>query len=370
MARFPQALILSSFCALLGCSAGSQSPAIASPPAPEITVVGVGDILLGRQLGTDMKKSGDYNMPFRDMGRLLTEADITFGNLEGTFCEKPPWPVDGVVFRLDPTAVKSLVAGGFDVVSVANNHFGDGGSACIAFSLEHLRAHGIGAPGAGTTYEEAHTAAILERQGVKFAFLAYTYAQRNDRKNVGASLSSPAASSPSADSSRKEVQLKLAPTKERIGRPVIAGRAPENVRRDVQAALQKADVVIVSLHDGAEYLQRIAKETEEFARAAIDAGATAVFGHHPHVPQRVEQYKAGWIFYSLGNFVFQQNTPPNVRHALIARLTFRGKLLAQVEAIPAYIETYARPRPVTSEEAEKILKAIGIASPVLWKAVP
>ena len=110
------------------------------------------------------------------------------------------------------------------------------------------------------------------------------------------------------------------------------------------AARAQADVVIVSLHDGAEYLTRVAKETEEFAHAAIDAGATAVFGHHPHVPQRVEQYKDGWIFYSLGNFVFQQNTPANVRHSLIARLAFEGKNLSRVEALPAYIENYARPR--------------------------
>lgn len=300
---------------------------------------------MGRQLGAEMKKTGDYSLPFQNIGALLTSADITFGNLEGTFCEKPPWPRSGMTFRIEPDAVKSLVAGGFDVVSVANNHFGDGGDACMAFSLGHLRTHGIGAPGAGNTYEEAHAPALLERNGVKFAFLAYTYAERNDRL-------------PPVISS-----------KPKLPRPVIAGRNPENVRRDVQAALQRADVVIVSLHDGAEYLQRVAKETEEFARAAIEAGATAVFGHHPHVPGRVEQYREGWIFYSLGNFAFQQNTPPAVRHALIARLTFHGKSLAQVEAIPAFIETYARPRPATPEEAEKILKSIGMPSSVLWKTL-
>jgi poly-gamma-glutamate synthesis protein (capsule biosynthesis protein) len=148
---------------------------------------------------------------------------------------------------------------------------------------------------------------------------------------------------------------------------VIAGRNPENVRRDVQAALQLADVVIVSLHDGIEYTQRVAQGTQEFSRAAIDAGAIAVLGHHPHVPQRVEPYKHGWIFYSLGNFVFQQNTPPAVKHALMARLTFAGTSLAQVEILPAIIETFAKPRLATPEEAARMLKSIGIESAVLWR---
>jgi poly-gamma-glutamate synthesis protein (capsule biosynthesis protein) len=149
---------------------------------------------------------------------------------------------------------------------------------------------------------------------------------------------------------------------------VIAGRNLEQMKRDVASVRAVADIVMVSLHDGAEYTRRVARETEEFARAAIDAGATAVLGHHPHVPQRVEQYKDGWIFYSLGNFAFQQKTPPEVRHTLIARLTFTGKSLAQVEAVPGYIETFARPRLANGEEAAAILKGIGLSGPLLWSA--
>jgi poly-gamma-glutamate synthesis protein (capsule biosynthesis protein) len=318
---------------LLIAGAGS-SPAQTQPPST--TVIAAGDILLGRKLGVDMHRSGDYSLPFQAMAPLLQQADIAFGNFEGVFCEKPPWPVSGMVFRLRPEAVASLHAGGFDVVSVANNHFGDGGEPCLTFSLAHLRQNGVATAGAGAHFAEAHTPAILERQGLRFAFLAYTYAARNDVRGAV--------------------------------RPVIAGRNSEQMRRDVAAARQQSDIVIVSLHDGTEYVQRVARETEEFARAAIDAGAVAVFGHHPHVPQRVEPYKDGWIFYSLGNFVFQQNTPPAVRHALLARLTFSEKQLAQVEAIPAVIEYFARPRPATPEEAARILQSIGLRDSVLWRA--
>jgi poly-gamma-glutamate synthesis protein (capsule biosynthesis protein) len=147
---------------------------------------------------------------------------------------------------------------------------------------------------------------------------------------------------------------------------VIAGRNPENVRRDVRAALEHADVVIVSLHDGTEYTARVAPETARFAHAAIDAGATVVLGHHPHVPQRVERYHDGWIFYSLGNFVFEQHTPPETRTALMARVTFAGALLVRAEAVPVVIDGHSQPRLASSEEAAPILRRIDLESQVVW----
>jgi poly-gamma-glutamate synthesis protein (capsule biosynthesis protein) len=303
-------------------------------PPPRTTVVAVGDILLGRSLGALMEETGDYTLPFTSMKSELASADITFGNLEGPFCGEPPYPTSGMVFRVHPAAIAGLVDAGFKILSVANNHFENGGDACMRFSLEHLREAGIATAGAGVTYDQAHAPAILVRHRVRFAFLGYTYALRNDIP----------------DSTH----------------PVIAGRNPENVRRDVAAALRRADAVIVSLHDGAEYTERVAAETVEFAHAAIDAGAAVVLGHHPHVPQRIEHYRDGWIFYSLGNFVFQQYTPATTRTALAARLTFAGARLARVEALPVEIEWHSHPRLADTEESARILKVIGLESPLLW----
>lgn len=310
-------------------------PAAAEPEPPEITLVAAGDILLGRRLGAMMEQSGDYAYPFSLIADELRAADIAFGNLEGMFCAAPPYPEAGMVFRVRPAAIASLLYAGLDVVSVANNHALDGGEACLAFTLEHLAAAGIAAAGAGLGYDAAHRPAILERGGVRFAFLAYTYAEFNDR--------------PGAE------------------RAVVAGRDPASMARDVAAARALADVVLVSLHDGAEYTRRVARETEQFARAAIDAGAAAVLGHHPHVAQRVEPYNGGWIFYSLGNFVFHQPFP-GTRDALLARLTFRGPRLARVEALPVFIEDYSRPRRVAAEEAAEMMAAIGLESTLLFDA--
>jgi len=305
------------------------------PPLPPRTVViGVGDILLGRKLGEDMAKTGDYSLAFQSIRANLTSADIAFGNLEGPFCSEGPYPSSGMIFRFRPQAVASLKLAGFDVVSLANNHSGDGGDACLKFSLNHLREAGIAGVGAGATHADAHTPAVVVRNGIRFAFLGYTYAARNDRPDAK--------------------------------HPVIAGRNTEQMKRDVAAARARADVVIISLHDGAEYIQRVAKETEQFAQAAIEAGASVVLGHHPHVPQRVEQYKSGWIFYSLGNFAFQQNTPASTRTALAARITFSGSTLERVEALPVVIDWFAQPRLATEKEAAPILKSVGLNGSVLW----
>jgi poly-gamma-glutamate capsule biosynthesis protein CapA/YwtB (metallophosphatase superfamily) len=328
----------------LACAAGLLAALIAcSPPAPvapapppapaETTVVAVGDILLGRRLGRAMAESKDFTLPFRTLGVELAAAGITFGNLEGPFCAEPPYPDAGLTFRVRPQTLEGLRFAGFDVLSLANNHVLDGGSACLRFTLDHLRGAGIRSAGAGENFAEAHAPAVVERGGVKFAFLAYTYAGYNDRPGAG--------------------------------RFVVAGRNVENVRRDVTAAREQADVVLVSLHDGAEYTRRVARETEQFARAAIEAGATAVFGHHPHVPQRVEAYRGGWIFYSLGNFVFEQRAP-GTRTGLMARLTFAGRALERVEAIPVFLEPLSQPRRATTEEARAILQAIGWADSTLW----
>jgi poly-gamma-glutamate synthesis protein (capsule biosynthesis protein) len=322
---------------LLSAVGPDNGPEVRLRPPPVTTVVGVGDILLGRSLGTIMEATHDYSMPFRNMEPLLTGADIAFGNLEGPFCAEPPYPGEGMVFRVRPAAIAGLVHAGFAVLNVANNHFNNGGYACMRYSLEHVRGAGIATVGAGETYAEAHRPAILVRHGVRFAFLGYTYADLNDTPDAV--------------------------------HPVIAGRNPIHVREDVAAALREADAVIVSLHDGAEYTAHVARETEEFCHAAIDAGASVVLGHHPHVPQRVEHYHDRWIFYSIGNFVFQQITPPEVHTALMARITFTGARVDRVEAVPLVIEYHSRPRPATVTEGAPILSRIELDRPLLWPPV-
>ncbi len=320
--------------AILSAVEPEQKPELRPAAPPNTELVAVGDILLGRSLGTLMEETKDYSYPFRHIEPELKAADIAFANLEGPFCGEPPYYGEGMVFRVRPATIAGIVHAGIAVLSVANNHFANGGDECMRFSLELAHREAIATAGAGETYDEAHRPAILVRHGVRFAFLGYTYADRNDTPDAT--------------------------------HPVIAGRNPERVRDDVAAALRVADAVIVSLHDGTEYTAHVAPETEQFCHAAIDAGAAVVLGHHPHVPQRIEHYHDGWIFYSLGNFVFQQYTPPEVQTALMARITFAGARVERVEATPMVIEWHSTPRLATREEGAPILSRIGLTEPLLW----
>jgi poly-gamma-glutamate synthesis protein (capsule biosynthesis protein) len=320
-------------------------PAITEYTPPRTSLLAGGDILLARQIGVQMQQADDFTLPFQNIAGEVRAADIAFGNLEGPFCPRPPFTRRGIIFRVNPRGVEGLLEAGFDVLSLANNHSYDGEATCLQFTVKHLNNNGILPAGAGKTPQEAHAPAIIERNGVRFAFLAYTYAARNEGLEI--------------------------PPERRVR--TVARRDPARVRLDVARASRLADVVIVSLHDGVEYTRRPDPRTRRFARAAIEAGASVVLGHHPHVARPVERYfdpasaRTGWIFYSLGNFVFWQNRP-STREALMARLTFNGALLEKVEALPITIEAVATPRLATEAEAPGILSRAGVPAPLLWPA--
>ena len=101
----------------------------------------------------------------------------------------------------------------------------------------------------------------------------------------------------------------------------------QNEKKDISkdvAALREAgcQIVIATFHWGSEYQSEFTREQRKIGRAAIDAGADIVVGHHPHVVQGIEQYDDTYILYSLGNLVFGGNVDPDDRDAYAARLTF------------------------------------------------
>lgn len=100
--------------------------------------------------------------------------------------------------------------------------------------------------------------------------------------------------------------------------------------KDVGEAKSKSDLVVVSFHWGEEYQTKHNQKQEEIAKVAIDAGASLVVGHHPHVVQEVEQYKDGWIAYSLGNFVFDQNFSWGTTHGLALEVAIKDKKIYKV----------------------------------------
>jgi len=261
-----------------------------------------GDIMLSRYVGRLARQKQDPAWPLHEVANLFGSADIAFANLESPFSDRGRRFDKGMVFRAEPEMIAALESAGIDVVSTANNHVRDCGSYGIEFTLDLLAKHGILAAGTAATAQLAHQGVILARKRVGFGFLGYTFDQSNGN--------------------HMDVD-------ERVAMMDI-----DQIRLDVSSLLERTDAVIVSMHAGNEYQAKPNALQQRFARAAIDAGASIVAGHHPHVVQPVEQYRNGLIFYSLGNLVFDQTQLQKTQRGWIADVRFAGPRIASWGIIP------------------------------------
>jgi poly-gamma-glutamate synthesis protein (capsule biosynthesis protein) len=264
-----------------------------------------GDVMLSRHVGALARRREDPASPLRDVADLLSSADIAFVNLEAPFSDRGRTVDAGMVFKAEPEMIEALRVAGIDIVSTANNHARDCDRYGVEFTLDWLQKNGIDTVGTGQTAELAHQGTILERNRVGFGFLAYTYDQSNGNHN---------------DQDDRVAVMDL-----------------DEMVENVKNLEQRCDVVIVSMHAGIEYLQQPNAQQRQFARAAIDAGASVVVGHHPHVTQTVEDYGKGVIFYSLGNLAFDQFQRKETQQGWIADVRFIRNQLVGYGIIPVDI---------------------------------
>ncbi|MDQ6740937.1 MAG: CapA family protein, partial [Actinomycetota bacterium] len=145
------------------------------------------------------------------------------------------------------------------------------------------------------------------------------------------------------------------------GRPGVAWGTPDAISRDVASARLRADLVVVALHAGFEYIDSPNSIQKDLAHAAIDAGAALVLGAHPHVLQGIEYYHGGVIAYSLGNFVFDLDDSDRSHLGLpsvltcILRVTLDAHGVTGLQIYPAIINsTDFRPEPVIGDAAKPV----------------
>ena len=129
---------------------------------------------------------------------------------------------------------------------------------------------------------------------------------------------------------------------------------PDGVRRDVEAAREVADVVVVMVHGGYEYRGNPNTLQRTFANAALDAGASLVLGHHPHVLQGFAKRGDKLIAFSLGNFVFAR-FDGRANDSAILDVTLTPDGVATLDWIPVVIRNDGTPRPATAAEARRIM---------------
>lgn len=258
----------------------------------EIVLLGVGDI-------------GPIHEPIHIYCELarpaLAAADIRFGQCERVYTNKGALQLHsgGAHSRLKPEMAAVFKDCLMDVVSVAGNHAMDWGGDALLDTIALFNKQGIQTVGGGANLREARRPAILEKNGIKVAFLAYCsilnegFAAESNRPGIAP----------------LRVRTYHEPTDYQAGVPprVITVPWEEDMaamKQDIADAKQAADVVVVSLHWGIHFIPKIIAEYQPVvAQAVFDAGADLILGHHAHVPKAIAVHDGKVCFHSLSNFI-------------------------------------------------------------------
>lgn len=261
----------------------------------------IGDIMCHNTQYNDAYEDGvyDFNYVFDDIREILTSADYTVGNLETTFAGAERGYSSYPNFNTPETLANAMKDAGIDLVSTANNHSLDTGYKGIEGTIDHLDEVGILHTGTYKSEEAQNETTIVDIKGLKVAFLSFTYGTN--------------------------------------GIPVPQGREycinliDENfiVERLNAAKEQRPDIICAFMHWGEEYQLSPNSEQTALANLLFENGVNIILGSHPHVLQKMENTKQGFVIYSLGNFVSGQ-VKENTRDSIILNLTITKKGTGEV----------------------------------------
>ena len=247
----------------------------------------------------------------------LVQADLRFAQVERVYSERGAMQVHSgdAHSRVPPHMASIFSTCGFDVVSVASNHAMDWGPDALLDTLDVLEARGIRTIGAGRNLAAARAPAILEKNGVRVAFLAYCsvlrdgYAAKPDQAGV-APLRAHTYYTPAEYQPGMPPRIVTVPYDEDLAGMV----------EDIRAVRPRADAVVVSLHWGLHFIPRAIADYQPIAaRAAFEAGADLILGHHAHVPKAIGVHAGKVCFYSLSNFIMSAPAAKPERHIQFAK---------------------------------------------------
>lgn len=238
-----------------------------------VRMVAVGDVVFNNRYKSpeDLQNSDKIFKAFKEQ---VSGANIVFANLEGPISLLGRPNPQKVSLRSAPGWLKVLASAGFNLFSLANNHILDYGIDAAQDTVNGLHTHNINCVGYGLDESHARKPLVLRHNDMSFAFLAYCTVENKDPIYANGNC------------------------------PGIPFGGVSEICEDITKIKKEVDYVIISLHWGIEHYLYPSTEQVAIAHAAIDAGASVILGHHPHVVQGAELYKDGLIFYSLGNFVF------------------------------------------------------------------
>lgn len=283
----------------------------------KVTLVATGDVIPARSVNYQATQRNNFKWSFENTADLLKSADLTLINLESPLVQNCPVTQEGMTFCGSEKHLEGLKFAGIDIASLANNHSGNYGqkgtdSTVALLNQAEILTTGLGQP----VYKEIN--------GVKFAFLGWS-----DLGHEGEDLNSPYAT---------------------------------DIKNQIQEAKKVADIVVVSMHWGAEYQTQPGLRQKDLAHFEINSGADLIIGNHPHWVQPVEIYQGKLITYAHGNFVFDQMWSEKTKEGVVGKYTFIDKQLIDVEFLPVKIKDYGQPSFLEGAEKQRILNEMKKAS--------
>lgn len=275
--------------------------ALGQAPA-RVTLIFGGDVIPHdpvKQVASVRAKTGDvdnnagWDHVLGPLSPVLRRADVAVVNLETPIVTLKKPETGDMVFNAQPPLLSALKRAGVDVATFANNHCLDQHREGITATREYLTQAQLLSAGADVNEAAAWTPLIIEKHGLRIGLLAVTR-WLNGFNN------------------KKDPALPHVPAVPYPIEPIIGGHSVDDFLATVRARAAEVDVLLVSIHWGAEYKFAPAPEDRKLAKQMLDAGAFAVIGHHPHVLQPVEflersQGGKGLVVFSLGNLVSNQD---------------------------------------------------------------
>lgn len=269
----------------------SPTPALQADGSVMVTITAVGDVTIGRNVqhnGTSIfekelqKQDGDINFIFRNVKDIFESDDLTIANFEGVLADSYSIPANkknnSFLFLAPTSYVTALTDNSVEAVTMENNHVGDFGDDGVASTIAAMES-------AGVVWSNADHMGVYEAQGLKIAMLAY----------------------------------------QTLNQPISSEQLKDVVAADIATARETCDLVIVSFHWGDELDYAPKSNQIMLGRAAVDAGADLVLGHHSHRINPIECYNGKYIVYSLANCSFAGNNKPSDMFTFIFQTRIKVK---------------------------------------------
>lgn len=304
----------------------------------EVVITAVGDVVISRERPEDAFA--------KVLGELKAET-FSFCNFEVPLSNKgTPQYGKFETLHAAPDMIKGFVHAGFKVVSLANNHSMDYGPEALLDTIDILDANGIIHAGAGRNLEEARKPAFIDCGETRFALVSFA---TEAFFGYGAHPQKPGIA-----------MIRRDPL---YGPTCVNPDDVDSMTEIITSAKKEADFIIASFHWGLSQSRALTQSQMTLGRAAVEAGAGLVIGHHPHILQAVEVYKESLILYSLGNFVFDllpEFLGPVTRDTVLVKVKVSECAVEEAIFLPAWINDKGQPEFVgeKDEKSNEILQTV------------